>query len=114
MVFFSLLQLAIDYHRAKSDMRQRRASESDSILDKEESTPKNVDILQMLSKAQHEYDRVTPNIIEILTGVEGNSWSVGPACKLLPSALGNSLWAGPTDQLLPSTPVNNCILLPSA
>lgn len=53
----SLLQLAIDYHRAKSDMRQRRASESDSILDKEESTPKNVDILQMLSKAQHEYDR---------------------------------------------------------
>lgn len=71
MFFFSLLQLAIDYHRAKSDMRQRRASESDSILDKEESTPKNVDILQMLSKAQHEYDRVTPNIIEILTGFEG-------------------------------------------
>lgn len=69
--FFSLLQLAIDYHRAKSDMRQRRASESDSILDKEESTPKNVDILQMLSKAQHEYDRVTPNTIEMLTGVEG-------------------------------------------
>lgn len=69
--FFSLLQLAIDYHRAKSDMRQRRASESDSILDKEESTPKNVDILQMLSKAQHEYDRVTPNTIEMLSGVEG-------------------------------------------
>lgn len=78
MVFFSLLQLAIDYHRAKSDMRQRRASESDSILDKEESTPKNVDILQMLSKAQHEYDRVTPNIIEILTGVEGNIALVSP------------------------------------
>ncbi|XP_078310071.1 mRNA-decapping enzyme 1A-like isoform X4 [Crassostrea virginica] len=53
----SLLQLAIDYHRAKSDVRQRRASESDSILDKEDSTPKGVDILQMLSKAQHEYDK---------------------------------------------------------
>ncbi|XP_062585655.1 mRNA-decapping enzyme 1A-like [Saccostrea cucullata] len=53
----SLLQLAIDYHRAKSDMRQRRASESDSMLEKEESLPKNVDILQMLSKAQHEYDK---------------------------------------------------------
>lgn len=78
MFFFSLLQLAIDYHRAKSDMRQRRASESDSILDKEESKPKNVDILQMLSKAQHEYDRVTPNIIEILTGVEGNIALVSP------------------------------------
>lgn len=78
MFFFSLLQLAIDYHRAKSDMRQRRASESDSILDKEESPPKNVDILQMLSKAQHEYDRVTPNIIEILTGVEGNIALVSP------------------------------------
>lgn len=78
MFFFSLLQLAIDYHRAKSDMRQRRASESDSILDKEESTPKNVDILQMLSKAQHEYDRVTPNIIEILTEVEGYIALVSP------------------------------------
>lgn len=78
MFFFSLLQLAIDYHRAKSDMRQRRASESDSILDKEESTPKNVDILQMLSKAQHEYDRVTPNTIEMLTGVEGNIALVSP------------------------------------
>lgn len=32
----------------------------------------------MLSKAQHEYDRVTPNTIEMLTGVEGNIALVGP------------------------------------
>ncbi|KAL3851955.1 hypothetical protein ACJMK2_015645 [Sinanodonta woodiana] len=59
----SLLQLAIEHHHAKSQgsQRQRRASESDSI-DRNESMarspqPSQVDILQMLSKAQHEYDK---------------------------------------------------------
>lgn len=71
MFFFSLLQLVIDYYRVKLDMRQRRAFELDSILDKEESIFKNVDILQMLFKVQYEYDRVILNIIEILIEVEG-------------------------------------------
>lgn len=71
MFFFSLLQLVIDYYRVKLDMRQRRVFELDSILDKEESIFKNVDILQMLFKVQYEYDRVILNIIEILIEVEG-------------------------------------------
>lgn len=41
---------------AKAASRARRASESDTMC--EVVTDKNVDILQMLSKAQDEYDKV--------------------------------------------------------
>lgn len=41
---------------AKALSRGRRASESDTVL--EVGRDKNVDILQMLSKAQDEYDKV--------------------------------------------------------
>ena len=41
---------------AKALSRARRASESDTML--EVARDKNVDILQMLSKAQDEYDKV--------------------------------------------------------
>lgn len=47
--------------------------------------------------------------IQLLTGVKGNSISVGPARKLLSKALRT----GPTDQMLPSNPVNNCIMVMS-
>ncbi|KAK3601718.1 hypothetical protein CHS0354_016078 [Potamilus streckersoni] len=59
----SLLQLAIEHYHAKSQgsQRQRRASESDSIdrngIMTRPQQPSQVDILQMLSKAQHEYDK---------------------------------------------------------
>jgi len=41
---------------AKASSRARRASESDTVF--EVAHEKNVDILQMLSKAQDEYDKV--------------------------------------------------------
>ena len=41
---------------AKALSRARRASESDTVFDA--AHDKNVDILQMLSKAQDEYDKV--------------------------------------------------------
>lgn len=41
---------------AKASSRARRASESDTVF--EVAYDKNVDILQMLSKAQDEYDKV--------------------------------------------------------
>ena len=41
---------------AKASSRARRASESDTVF--EVGHEKNVDILQMLSKAQDEYDKV--------------------------------------------------------
>jgi len=41
---------------AKASSRARRASESDTVF--EVAHDKNVDILQMLSKAQDEYDKV--------------------------------------------------------
>ncbi|XP_064604470.1 mRNA-decapping enzyme 1B-like isoform X2 [Liolophura sinensis] len=57
-----LVQLAIEHHHAKtqSSMRQRRASESDSMVERPTESmgptdPQQVDIIQMLSKAQHEY-----------------------------------------------------------
>lgn len=62
---FSLVQLAIEHHNAKtqSSMRQRRASESDSMVERPTENmgptdPQQVDIIQMLSKAQHEYVKV--------------------------------------------------------
>jgi len=73
----SLVQVAGDAHpdddstASVGAARQRRASESDSLVDLQRSTPasnisngtaipgKNVDILQMLSKAQDEYDKVS-------------------------------------------------------
>ena len=60
---YSLLQLALEHNRAKAGNanRQRRASESDSMQDRLDTiavSVKNVDILQMLSKAQDEYDKV--------------------------------------------------------
>ena len=61
----SLVQVALG---SKLDIsaRQRRASESDTMIDKADNLTqnllkkgaKNVDILQMLSKAQDEYDKV--------------------------------------------------------
>ncbi|KAL5014500.1 hypothetical protein ScPMuIL_008770 [Solemya velum] len=58
----SLLQLAIENHRAKSNnaQRQRRASESDTMQDRVEvigPESKGIDIVQMLYQAQHEYDK---------------------------------------------------------
>lgn len=66
---FSLVQVAIG--KEEKEMvsgRQRRASESDTpvdppsngagVLKNADAMPKNVDILQMLSKAQDEYDKV--------------------------------------------------------
>jgi len=41
---------------AKAASRARRASESDTVF--EVAYDKNVDIMQMLSKAQDEYDKV--------------------------------------------------------
>lgn len=43
-------------NESKASSRPRRASESDTML--EVARDKNVDILQMLSKAQDEYDKV--------------------------------------------------------
>ena len=45
-----------DENGSKAALRARRASESDTML--EVARDKNVDILQMLSKAQDEYDKV--------------------------------------------------------
>lgn len=45
-----------DENGAKAMSRARRASESDTMI--EVARDKNVDILQMLSKAQDEYDKV--------------------------------------------------------
>ena len=74
---FSLVQIAGDAlpddesAASVGAARQRRASESDSLIDLQRSTPacnmgngtgvpgNNVDILQMLSKAQDEYDKVS-------------------------------------------------------
>jgi len=60
-VLFSLVQVASvpcsdDANGAKASSRARRASESDTVF--EAGHDKNVDILQMLSKAQDEYDKV--------------------------------------------------------
>ena len=62
-LFCSLVQVAV-HAQEKKDTRQRRASESDSM---EERMPaigkaKNVDIMQMLSQAQHEYDKVRQDV----------------------------------------------------
>ncbi|CAH1784489.1 unnamed protein product [Owenia fusiformis] len=58
----SLVQVSSDAHKTPTEPgRQRRASESDTFKERppEEMTnaEKNVDILQMLSKAQDEYDK---------------------------------------------------------
>ena len=66
------MQVAGDSHPqddvSVSGARQRRASESDSVIDVQRDEihgngtvtgAKNVDILQMLSKAQDEYDKVS-------------------------------------------------------
>ena len=45
-----------DDNGTKASSRPRRASESDTVFDV--AHDKNVDILQMLSKAQDEYDKV--------------------------------------------------------
>jgi hypothetical protein len=77
LLFCSLVQVAGDAHpqddnnvTSTASARQRRASESDSLVDMQRDTAaslhgngtaaasKNVDILQMLSKAQDEYDKV--------------------------------------------------------
>ena len=63
---------AQDKRSAAATARQRRASESDSMFDRAEpggttvgdtatggGGKRNVDIMQMLSKAQDEYDKVT-------------------------------------------------------
>ncbi|KAK3104078.1 hypothetical protein FSP39_024252 [Pinctada imbricata] len=58
----SLLQLALEHYR---ENRQRRVSESDSVQEKTEMVSagvKNVDILQMLSKAQDEYDKAKSGV----------------------------------------------------
>ena len=52
------------------------------------------------------------NIIHLLSGFEGNRWSVGPEDELLPEAEGNSSSEGPTDHLLPENPDNNCFVIP--
>ena len=53
------------------------------------------------------------NIIQLLTGDEGNIWYVGPEDKMLPKAEGNNLSSGPTYHMLPESPVNNCFVKPS-
>ena len=53
------------------------------------------------------------NIIQLLTGDEGNIWYVGPEDKMLPKAEGNILAEGPTYHILPEYPVNNCFVIPS-
>lgn len=61
---YSFLQEAIKVHTQKAALRNRRASESDS-------TPsimaggKPVNILQMLSKAQDEYDKVCYSMVSL-------------------------------------------------
>jgi len=60
-LFCSLVQVASvprndEENGAKASSRARRASESDTVF--EDTLDKNVDILQMLSKAQDEYDKV--------------------------------------------------------
>jgi len=63
-----LVQIAIETQQKETASgRQRRASESDTTSDARSSeagkgidaVQKNVDILQMLSKAQDEYDKVS-------------------------------------------------------
>ena len=58
----SLVQVASESQRNKDNNRQRRASESDTMLEHKivmgPPPPHGVDIVQMLSKAQHEYDQV--------------------------------------------------------
>ena len=47
--------------------RQRRASESDTTMNDRpiaSGQPKNVDILQMLCKAQDEYDKVSDHFLK--------------------------------------------------
>lgn len=65
---FSLVQIAVETQQKESAIgRQRRASESDTTIDSRaidagksiDGMQKNVDIMQMLSKAQDEYDKVT-------------------------------------------------------
>ncbi len=63
----SLVQVTLDSKKDNGSGRQRRASESDTLLDTQRPAAVgargNVDILQMLSKAQDEYDKVSrPNI----------------------------------------------------
>lgn len=77
MLNYSLVQVAGDTYpqddnnvASMASARQRRASESDSLVDIQRDNAaclhgngtatagKNVDILQMLSKAQDEYDKV--------------------------------------------------------
>lgn len=53
----SFVQVAIESHTAKAALRNRRASESDSMHDIMSGTTRQVNILQMLSKAQDEYDK---------------------------------------------------------
>ena len=52
------------------------------------------------------------NIIQLLTGDEGNIWYVGPEDKMLPEAEGLPS-EGPTYYMLPESPVNNCFVIPS-
>lgn len=80
----SLVQVAGDTYPqddnnvvSSASARQRRASESDSLVDMQRDTGaclhgngtaaagKNVDILQMLSKAQDEYDKVCSNVADL-------------------------------------------------
>jgi hypothetical protein len=54
--FISFLQVAIESHTTAQ--RNRRASESDSMHDIMSGATRQVNILQMLSKAQDEYVKV--------------------------------------------------------
>lgn len=63
-----MVQITVETQQKESAIgRQRRASESDTTIDSRaidagksiDVMQKNVDIMQMLSKAQDEYDKVT-------------------------------------------------------
>ncbi|XP_052090278.1 mRNA-decapping enzyme 1B-like [Mytilus californianus] len=53
----SFLQVAIESHTTKTALRNRRASESDTMHDVMSGATRQVNIMQMLSKAQDEYDK---------------------------------------------------------
>ncbi|VDI47608.1 mRNA-decapping enzyme 1B [Mytilus galloprovincialis] len=53
----SYLQVAIESHTSKAALRNRRASESDTMHDVMSGVNRQVNIMQMLSKAQDEYDK---------------------------------------------------------
>ena len=69
-----------------------------------------------------------PNIVQLLTGDEGNIWYDGPSdqmfpsadmlglrtkCRPRPKAEGNIWYEGPIYHILPESPVNTCFVIPS-